>query len=373
MGKGVKEAFGKAGGGFSNQSPMEKAYRCVLDHAKERGEVLNDKDDPENEAFVDPLNRDDCIDVCELCRDQESDDADLMQCYTEYPNLPSCGAWFHPICVGLDDAPIGDWICQYCVASNLDAFPGIPAGGVSISGLEVAMNEDEEDEDEDDADDNQDNENTADKDDDFLPTSVDSDDDILSGDDESLPIKNKSSKRKPVSDPLVESDGENGKAKWVLRFAGERPKTARQQQDRGVRNKIKTIKKQMETLQHQSLPITRSDEFDQRDPNHARLALNQSHWPWVVHGAFCLTNQAPNGDGSAPAEFLATPQLHLWAGSQQAANWAGEQFKSSKAEPGIDVKIHSSYQAYLDGFRSVSGKKKKAPAPKKRKTSFHQK
>ena len=128
--------------------------------------------------------------------------------------------------------------------------------------------------------------------------------------------------------------------------------------------KVKALKKPIETLQKQSLPFTSSDVYDPSIPEFLTLALNQSHWPWVVHGAFCLTNQAPNDDGSKEAQFSGMPQLHMWAGSTPAANWAASLFQQQdEAQGGLpfDVKLYTDFESYQNAFRSDSGKNKQPP------------
>ena len=118
--------------------------------------------------------------------------------------------------------------------------------------------------------------------------------------------------------------------------------------------------------------ISRAKQF--HDPNililvdrhcsNKSLAQKQSHWPYVVHGAFCFTNQAPNADGSGEVEFLDKPELHMWVGSQHAAEWIGNYFDQQKQSSGgltFDPVISTDYDSYFDGFWSDSAKKKEAP------------
>ena len=136
---------------------------------------------------------------------------------------------------------------------------------------------------------------------------------------------------------------------------------ARQQQDAKVRGKLQGIRKGMETLQKQSLPYTRSDECNPEDLDNDTLTLNQSHWPWVNHGACCFTNLAPNGDGTSIAKFLAKPELHFWMGSDASAKWVADQFRGKMKGLGFQVKVHSNFESCKNGFHSESAKNKKAP------------
>lgn len=169
-------------------------------------------------------------------------------------------------------------------------------------------------------------------------------------------------KRKCTDDKLFEDSDDdeiqiNNKI-WKVRGAGEHPTTARQQQDNKVRLKIKSIRKGIETLQKQSLPYTRTDEYVPGDDK--RLEMNQGHWPWVSHGACCLTNMAPNEDGRSEAQFLEKPVFQMWVGSTEAAEWVAEHFSKADNLP-FKVKLHTEFHSYYDAFRSDSGKAKKAP------------
>jgi len=109
-----------------------------------------------------------------------------------------------------------------------------------------------------------------------------------------------------------------------------------------------------------TIPVTRSDETA------AALEAenaNEKDWPWVVHGAFCYTEQQPNKDGqkSAPVS-LGTPELHFWAGSEQSKDHFFEMLKAT-----TNVKVHSSFESHKRAFRSSSGMAKPAPPVKKKK------
>ena len=154
------------------------------------------------------------------------------------------------------------------------------------------------------------------------------------------------------------------KKKWTLRLAGEAPELARQQQDAAVRRQMKAIKKPIEMLQKQSLPISRTDNFNPTLPGNKSISSKQSRWPFVVHSAFCFTDQAPNGDGSGEVEFLDKPKLHMWVGSQAAAEWVAKHFDQEKQPSGemaFETIICTDYESYFNGFRSDSALNKEAP------------
>ena len=143
------------------------------------------------------------------------------------------------------------------------------------------------------------------------------------------------------------------------RPAGHRPETALQQGDANVRLKLDGVQLPMERLQTMTIPVTRSDETT------AELEAENAHqkdWPWVIHGAFCYTEQQPNEDGqkSAPGK-LGTPELHFWAGSEQSKHHLYEMLKVTS-----HVKVHSDFESYKRAFRSSSGMAKPAPPVKKK-------
>jgi len=143
------------------------------------------------------------------------------------------------------------------------------------------------------------------------------------------------------------------------RPAGHRPETALQQGDANVRLKLDGVQLPIERLQTMTLPVTRSDETT------AELEAENAHqkdWPWVIHGAFCYTEQQPNEDGqkSAPGK-LGTPELHFWAGSEQSKHHLYEMLKVTS-----HVKVHGDFESYKRAFRSSSGMAKPAPPVKKK-------
>ena len=69
-------------------------------------------------------------------------------------------------------------------------------------------------------------------------------------------------------------------------------------------------------LQMTSLSMTQTDECDPSNPDHANFSPDhEAGWPFVSHGAFYRTNQAPNGDGRTEACFSKKVYLHMWVGS----------------------------------------------------------
>ena len=121
----------------------------------------------------------------------------------------------------------------------------------------------------------------------------------------------------------------------------------------------------MEMLQLQSLSESRRDGFVADSKEKKALEQKESHWPHVVHGAFCMTNQAPNEDGSKEAEFLDKPELRFWAGSEESAVWMMNIFREQKRLSGGSLLfrpiIHTNYAEYRDGLRSESAINKPPP------------
>ena len=106
----------------------------------------------------------------------------------------------------------------------------------------------------------------------------------------------------------------------------------------------------MEGLQVQSLPFTRTDAYNPDDTTMDDQAANEAHYPWVVHGAACITNMATNGNGNGEAKFLKKPILRLWAGSKQAKDWVQTMFDSIEGVA-FDVQCFSDRESYLDAFK----------------------
>ena len=397
----VDPATLKADPQFAELSPMEKAYQRVLTGVRTMGDIAPE-DDPEHPDFIDPLDRED---VCEICRKPETPTVDLMQCFTDYGDIGCCCKWFHAPCVNRDKPPQDDWLCKDCVLSSTGQEVG-------MEGFELIQPEDKDEEEVENNDDKEEEEEEEDlntkpkakqngsdteyegfsdeEEEEDLNTkpkakrnSGDSEYERFSDSDEdseedsikptstkrrkvnNVPARKKKGKAVPVDLLDDVSDDDNdiqiSQKTWVARAAGVRPQTARQQQDSRVRAKLKTIKKGMETLQRQSLPYTRSDEYNPDDSADDELAMNQSHWPWVNHGACCFTNQAPNGDGTSEAKFLAKPELHMWFGSHASAEWVAGQFKGKMKGLGFRIKVHTNFDSYQDAFRSDSAKNKTAP------------
>jgi len=174
-------------------------------------------------------------------------------------------------------------------------------------------------------------------------------------------------KKPSPENAIVKTEAQPKKKKktWIPRAAGARPTKAIHQVDAKTREKLEALQKPMEVLQAMTLPFYRSDEY--KPPAHEndtpQEAIQQSHWPWVIHGSFCFTNQKPNDDAAKQANYLARPQLNLWVGSRDAAGHVAKHFRDMKKEgyKGFKVNIHSTFDSYYDSFRSDSGRNKPAP------------
>ena len=290
----------------------------------------------------------------------------LMQCFTDAASFHGCDKWYHAHCVDRLSIPEDDWLCKDC--ANEARAVGQKAYGIEGCTLRLDVTPETELDDSD-----SERTTTVVEDDKYMEMTHsdhhDTEDEEF--DDTLSPKKNNKAVKKPGSknskQMVDDADDESwieidNKPAWKVHAAGAPPETARQQQDSKVRTKVKNIRKTMETLQKQSTPYTRSDEYESGDDEQPEL--NQKHWPWVVHGACCLTDMANNDDGTSEASFVKKPILHMWVGSAKNAAWTADHIKESK------IKLHTSFEHYIEAFQSESGKKKQPPKIM-RKTTKH--
>ena len=172
--------------------------------------------------------------------------------------------------------------------------------------------------------------------------------------------KGKADKKRPAaassaSRPKVLTIG--GKAgTYQRRDAFTHPQTASQQMDAIVRDRLKSTRRPMEKLMNQSLPITKSIEFKPELREHRELAKKEAEFPWVIHGSFCITQQAPNNDGGGRQQ---KPNMHdelkmvMWVGSPQAQEAAAELFareNRGNGPAGFALSICPDYESYAAFF-----------------------
>ena len=119
----------------------------------------------------------------------------------------------------------------------------------------------------------------------------------------------------------------------------------------------------MEMLQKMSTPYARSDDYKPKDDDSDVVVLNETKFPWVMHGAFCLTEQQPNTDGHNKGGPHQYPELHFWAASKAAAAELEDRLKSLK---GAKVVVNSSFDSYQAGLWSQEAMKKKPPMRRKK-------
>ena len=114
-----------------------------------------------------------------------------------------------------------------------------------------------------------------------------------------------------------------------------------------------------------SLPLTRSDDYKPKNDDDDR-EMNESRFPWVVHGSFCYTEQKANANGNNPGgPLLKKPAMHYWCGSTKAAARL-EKINGSSLK-GLDKFYHTDFDAYMDAFLvSEEEQGKKKAKPKKR-------
>ena len=108
---------------------MAKVAAVACAFAARKYKFENNEDDPNHPSFICPLKRTAAtlgkttgLDLCKVCgelEDGEQGDRDLTQCFTNASGHKCCEEWYHPQCIGLDQPPDGDWICQSCTNSQL--------------------------------------------------------------------------------------------------------------------------------------------------------------------------------------------------------------------------------------------------------------
>ena len=141
---------------------------------------------------------------------------------------------------------------------------------------------------------------------------------------------------------------------WKVRAARARPKTAKQQSDNKVKVKLDSCKANMLPLMSQSTPLTRADEYEGGDK---KMEKNQATWPHVVYMIACMTDQAPNGPGSTPTEFLERPELRFWVGpSKHNKKWVEQQFLDGN----YILKGRTDFDRFCNDFRSKASLKMSA-------------
>ena len=377
-------------------SCMEECYNKAYASVNKK---LQPIDDPENPQFIDPIARGlpplgEPLDLCQVCYEMDQPpNKILMQCCCDiYSDVRYCGKWWHPGCVGLKEVPDGDWLCKSCTNAQLHTLNLTEAVGdegtelvdeesdeesmdeetskravINTATDEVTFPPDPEAEDPELMSNNGDEDESGLKDEEFFPHGSEDDndnDEEHESSEEDYKTKDKASKKRKTSRAEDEDEDEDFKQqgekrqkkraqlKWVARRAGTHPETARQQMDNSVRIKMKAVANQMEGLQVQSLPFTRTDAYNPDDTTMDDQAANEAHYPWVVHGAACITNMATNGNGNGEAKFLKKPIFRLWTGSKQAKDWVQTMFDSIKEAP-FDVECYSDRDSYLDAFKAA--------------------
>ena len=406
---------------ISSRINQNRPYRAALNFAR-----LNDavpfEQDPIHESDDDEDTCQECHQGWK--RIIQSDEEILMQCAVfdrREKRSHGCGLWWHVGCVNRSEQPKGNWLCFAC-SLNL----GVDNLEVNSTGLEVEASDDEETQPtppkkrarsntaakprtfrkstrvlrSSKTDDAFELDTSEDEDEEPVPppkrrrksppvakkpSKNDDDDDAEEVYNEwethsrpqtrSSGRKKEPKKRELDDDQAKKPSPENANVKtepkkkkkktWIPRAAGMRPTKAIHQIDAKTREKLEALQKPMEVLQAMTLPFYRSDEYTPpaNENDIPQEAIQQSHWPWVIHGSFCFTNQKANDDAAKQATHLARPQLNLWVGSRDAAGHVAKHFRDMKKEgyKGFKVNIHSSFDSYYDSFRSDSGRNKPAP------------
>ena len=110
----------------------------------------------------------------------------------------------------------------------------------------------------------------------------------------------------------LESEGDDSKLrkrgtktggrKRNKRKANSRPTGPRQQMDTFVRAKLDSAAEAMEAVNRMAMPYCRTDQYHHgRDSNDSETesVCDARRWPFVAHGIFCFTEQAPNENGNS--------------------------------------------------------------------------
>ena len=358
---------------------IAKVVAKACEFASRKFRFENNIDDPSLATYIDPLTRGPDLprvgkttglDLCEMCAEPEDDEADLMQCYTSISGPKFCEKWYHPQCVGMDEAPEGDWLCQGCtnlqlqllkLKSKVDTaghtFPVDLKDDDNLS----ASSEEEEDSEEDDSGSDDDAEYREEEDEGHMD---DADFDAIV-EHPKPPTKKRKVLYQHNHEQEQEQEQDEDPETKKSRPANSRPTSGVQQMDKKARLGVNALRIPMAKLHRRTIPLTRSDEYDPATMPDAKrkLAPKQAHYPWVVHFAGCLTDQAPNDDAAKEAMYREEPVFQIWVGSEQAKAWAQEYLSSR----GDNVQIFVKFDDYYDAFRSDSGKTKKAPQRRKAK------
>jgi len=142
-------------------------------------------------------------------------------------------------------------------------------------------------------------------------------------------------KKRPAEDVVQEAPVPAAKKKKTgdsspvkARVTGEKPKTTNQLFDAIVGKKLKACKPTMECLQHMSLPITRSDEYEPPDDldDESQSLVDQQGWPWMIHCLSCYTNVKPNEDGGKGKESSRSQNTTYGQAPKQRQRSSGKPF-----------------------------------------------
>lgn len=349
----------------ADEAEQEKTAEDLDDEDSEKSEDTSDDQDDHGDDDDDFIGDDD--DVCCICDKGGS----LMQCYSSDGGT-SCGKWVHPKCVGLTSAPEDDWVCEDCLEEDAcTEEPGRATRTTKRTKLVAKRNSRKRKECR--SDDEVSSEGSHFSDD--FDGSSDSDVSLSLATTKTKKKSKKSTKmsKKPKQTKLKEhkkskkakKDDQKGQG-WATRRAGDPPTSIRQQQDTMVRNKMISAFPRVITLQDQSIPASKRDDWKVETSADKVQERNEAHFPNNAHGLFCFTEQAPNDDGSGGAGFLLKPELRMFVGSKPMARWVAKQFQDEIDKNGesfaFTPRIFSNKQKYLDSFRSESAKKK-APPP----------
>jgi hypothetical protein len=141
------------------------------------------------------------------------------------------------------------------------------------------------------------------------------------------------------------------------RKVGTPPVSIRQQLDADVRGKVCALEKPVSILQAMSTPITRTDGWKAKTSAEKGLAEEEKHYPVVMFGGYCYTEQKPNLNGNTLDRTRhGTPELHLWTGCHVNSRKLQEVLEKGKKTVII---YHDKFESFNEEFVLKSNKKRK--------------
>lgn len=99
-------------------------------------------------------------------------------------------------------------------------------------------------------------------------------------------------------------------------------------------------------MNRMAIPYCRTDQYHRgQDSNDSETesVCDARRWPFVAHGIFCFTEQAPNENGNSNKNlFMKKPTLHI----QLPCEEAKEQFEELWGDGGLSIQLHCDYGSH---------------------------